>query len=157
MRTHENKDEENSINLQKMTKCVIVIAEGLPLGPTVNIASVLATTLGNRLGSLMGPDVFDASGFGHPGFTRLPLPILMADPEAIKAVRFQAASCSDVFVADFTETAQQARTYEDYIQQLATRSSEDLVYLGIMLYGSKKTINRLAGNFRLLRETSAIV
>lgn len=46
---------------------------------------------------------------------------------------------------------------EDYIQQLASCTSEDLVYLGIMLYGSKKTINRLAGNFRLLRETSAIV
>ena len=123
----------------------------------MNIASVLVTTLGDRLGPLMGPDVFDASGFSHPGFTRLPLPILMAKPEAIKVVRFQAASCSDVFVADFTETAQQARTYEGYIQQLASCTSEDLVYLGIMLYGSKKTINRLVGNFRLLRETSAIV
>ena len=80
----------------------------------------------------------------------------MAEPKAIKEVRMQAASYSDVFAADFTESAQQARTYEDYIQQLATLANEELVYLGMVLYGSKKTINRLAGNFRLLHETSVI-
>ena len=45
--------------LQEQTKCVIVVAEGLPLGPTVNIASVLATTLGHRMKSLIGPEVTD--------------------------------------------------------------------------------------------------
>jgi hypothetical protein len=145
------------MELQGKCKCVIVVAEGLPLGPTVNVASVLATTLGHRIGSLIGPAVIDASGQTHPGFTTLPLPILMAEPEAIKQVRMQAIASDDIFVADFTESAQQARTYEDYIQVLATLSTDELIYLGVVLYGPKKKISRLAGNFRLLRDSVASI
>ncbi len=66
----------------------------------------------------------------------------------------QAISYDDMFVADFTESAQQAHTYDDYIRVLATHSTDELVYLGIVLYGSKRTINRLARNLRLLRDTA---
>lgn len=141
------------MELQKNAKCVIIVAEGLPLGPTANITSVLATTLGARVKSLIGPDVSDASGAIHPGFTTLPLPILMASLDAIKQLRQQTASMPDLFVADFTETAQHSRTYTDYIEELSAHATGDLTYLGLLLYGPKKMINSLAGNFRLLRET----
>jgi hypothetical protein len=56
MLAKENRNEDEGMPLQEQTKCVIVVAEGLPLGPAVNIASVLATMLGHRMKSPIGPE-----------------------------------------------------------------------------------------------------
>lgn len=134
-------------------KCVIVIAEGLPMGPSVNIASILSFSFGRQLGTVIGPDVSDASGMSHAGIITIPLPILMASQEKLKQVRLRAAA-EHLVVVDFTATAQQARTYQEYANALAAQTASDLTYLGIALCGDKKIVNKLTGNFALLREVS---
>jgi len=50
----------------------------------------------------------------------------------------------------FTKTAQRELYCEDYTDKLAATPVEELKYLGIALYGSKKSVNRLVGNLPLL-------
>ena len=55
-----------------------------------------------------------------------------------------------MLVVDFTKTAQRELYCEDYTDKLAATPVEELKYLGIALYGSKKSVNRLVGNLPLL-------
>jgi hypothetical protein len=134
------------------TKCVIVIANHLSLGLMVNTASVLAVSLGRQLDSMVGPDVLDFSGTAHAGLTSTPLPILTAKAPDIKELRDRAEGMEDLTVIDFSDVAQEERNYGSYTERMSRTSSEDLSYLGIALYGPKKSVNRLTGNLPLLRE-----
>lgn len=132
-------------------KCVIVIDEELPMGLAVNAAGVLAVTLGRRVESIVGDDAVDASGQTHVGLIKITLPVLKARKEIIKEIRTRASHTDGIMVVDLTEPAQTARTYHDYTAQLANLSAEEIVYLGVALYGNKAAINKLTGNLRLLR------
>jgi hypothetical protein len=134
------------------TKCVIIIANHLGLGLMVNTASVLALSLGRKLDSMVGPEVVDFSGKSHAGLTSIPLPILSADGSNIKELRDRAEKMEDLTIIDFSDIAQEERTYGSYTERMSRTSSEDMSYLGIALYGPKKIINRLTGNLPLLRE-----
>lgn len=131
-------------------KCVLVIDETLPIGLATNTATVLALTLGRRIETIVGPDVVDASKQVHTGITWLPIPILKAQADSIKAIRQQAAANEDLFVVDVSQIAQRERNYQSYTQKIADMSADELAYLGIALYGEKKVINRLTGNLPLL-------
>ncbi len=132
-------------------KCVMVIADTLQFGLAVNTAGVLAVTLGGRVDTLVGPDVENGSGERHVGLIQIPLPILTASSAMVKQIRAQAVTLETVLTADMTESAQQAQTYPDYLAHLGTLSRDDVVYLGIGLYGPKKEINKLTGQLPLLR------
>jgi hypothetical protein len=132
-------------------KCVMVLSEGLPAGLAVNTAGVLAFTLGRKLEEVVGPEVVDGSGRTHLGITRIPIPILKADETVVRNIREQAERTDGMVVVDFTDAAQTSKTYEEYQQKMATRTSEELRYLGVALYGDKKLVNRLTGSLPLLR------
>jgi hypothetical protein len=133
-------------------KCVMVIAEGLPLGLVANTAAVLAVTLGRTLDGIVGPAVVDASGQTHTGIVNITLPILTAASTAIGRIRAQAVALNDIFVVDVTDVAQRTRTYADFTEQIGATPAEALVYLGIALYGPRKSIAKLTGNLPLLRD-----
>ena len=134
-----------------VVKCVMVISESLPVGLAVNAAGVLAATLGRRVDGLVGPDVVDGSGERHAGLVRIPIPVLKADEEEIKRVRARAAEVEDLLVVDVTETAQSSRTYEEYEDRMSLTRGDGLGYLGVALYGEKRSVNKLTGNLPLLR------
>ena len=132
-------------------KCVVVVDGDLPVGLLVNTATVLAITLGSRIGSIVGDDAVDGSGEVHPGLTWLPIPVLKADAEAIKQIRLEASGAEDLLVVDFTDAAQTPRDYREYLENISRVPTEDLRYLGVALYGSKKPVNKLTGGLSLLR------
>jgi hypothetical protein len=132
-------------------KCVMVIAEGLPPGLAVNAAAVLAVTIGRSFPSVVGPDVVDGSGQKHAGLISITLPILKAQGDVIRQIRMRAGQINGLIIVDLTEPAQTARTYEDYLAQIAKIPAEELEYRGIALYGSKGIVNKLTGNLPLLR------
>ena len=68
-------------------KCVLVIDGTLPLGLIANTAAILGITLGKQLPQAVGPDVRDKSGRAHLGITALPVPILRADRQTLRALR----------------------------------------------------------------------
>jgi hypothetical protein len=132
-------------------KCVMVIAEELPPGLAVNAAAVLAVTVGRLVPSVVGPEATDGSGQTHAGLISITLPILKAQSAVIRQIKMKAEQTGGLIIVDLTEPAQTARTYDDYLAQIAKTPAEELEYRGIALYGAKGSINKLTGNLPLLR------
>jgi hypothetical protein len=128
----------------------MVVEEGLPAGVAANAAGVLAFTLGREVDFAVGPSVLDGSGLRHVGITRLPIPVLCADGETLKRLRSEAAE-SELLAVDFTDAAKASRTYEEYERKLAGKGTLELEYLGLALYGERKTVEKLTGSLPLLK------
>jgi hypothetical protein len=133
------------------TKCVLVIDETLPLGLIANAAAFLALTLGQRLDTVLGPDVVDSAGNIHRGICTLPIPILRGTAERIKAIRTTAIENSELVTVEFSNAAHSSLTYDDYRAKIAAMPVEELTFLGVALYGPKRAINKLTGALPLLR------
>lgn len=134
-------------------KYVLVIDEELPLGLIANTAAILGITLGKLDPTLVGPDVTDGSGLSHAGITAYPIPILKGNKELLSQLRQKLYSpeYSQLTAIDFSDTAQSCLDYDHFTQRMAETSEEDLTYLGMGIFGSKKLINRLTGSMPLLR------
>lgn len=134
-------------------KVAVVVDGALPSGLAANTAAVLMLSLGHRVGSLIGPDLKDASGSTHPGITTTPIPILTASAEQMKQLRTTALEDAggELLVIDFTNCAQRTKTYDDYANLLGSTADDDLTYLGVALYGPRKRVRRLTGSLPLLR------
>ncbi|WP_320007677.1 DUF2000 domain-containing protein [Maridesulfovibrio sp.] len=132
-------------------KYVIVLDKNLPVGLQVNTAAVLATSIGQASEGVVGPDVEDGSGRTHQGITQLPIPILASDAKSLAELYEKASSVEDLFLVDFTSTAQKARHYDHYMQQMAARATDELEFVGIGLLGDDSHIKKLTGSLPLLR------
>ena len=68
-------------------KCVMILNEELPAGVLANTAGILGITLGKKVPENIGPDIYDKDGREHLGIVALPVPVLKADKEKLKAIR----------------------------------------------------------------------
>lgn len=134
-------------------KCVLVIDDSLPRGVLANAAAICGITLGKALPEAVGPDVTDQSGNAHLGIVALPIPVLKAGPETLRAIRerLYQPDFAPVTVVDFSDVAQGCRTYEEFQKKAASTPEADLNYLGLGLCGPKKLVNQLTGSLPLLR------
>lgn len=134
-------------------KCVMVLAQGLPLGVAANIAAILGITIGARQPHLVGSDLTDREGNWHMGIIRFPVPILKGSREALQQLRqaLLSPAYADVTAVDFTDLAKGCKTYEEFIGKMADCPGEALTYLGIAVCGSRKKVSRLTGSLPLLR------
>lgn len=143
-------DIRMEINMQELVKMVFIVADDLPVGLAINTGALLGATLGNKLPYMIAKGLPDGSGIMHLGLSWLPMPILKADRPTIKAIT-ESARNAGLVVTDVSESAQTARTFEEYEQRLSDVTNEALVYLGVGLYGDKKTVNKLVGKLTLYR------
>ena len=133
-------------------KCVLIIDKHIDTGTKTNVASILSISIGDKIKGLVGPDLIDSSGIVHSGLTRLPIPVLGASTEEISQIRqnFIAQQQENDFWVDFSTFAQQARTYEEYMARIQTAGSDEIIYLGIALFGCRKKINRATKGLSLI-------
>lgn len=101
----------------------------------------------------MGPDVRDKSGRAHLGITALPVPILRADRQTLRALRrkLYEPCFAGLTAVDFSDLAQGCGTYSEFTRKAAATPEEELSYFGIGICGAKKLVGRLTGNLPLLR------
>ena len=134
-------------------KCVILIDENLPLGLIANCASVLSLSLGKKVDGIIGYDLKDINNRTHLGITTIPIPILKSNKTQLKELREKLFDdkFNECIVVDFTNVAQRAKTYDEYAKLLSRTSQDELEYLGVAIYGSKKLVNKLVGSIGLLR------
>lgn len=130
-------------------KCVLVIDKTLPQGLIANTAAVLTLSLGKLHPELIGADNINNDGEVHTGITSIPIPILASSPESIKAIR--SSLKDEATLVDFSNVAQSTKNYQDYSKKLASTKAEDIEYLGIAVYGTKKVVNKYTGNLGLIR------
>lgn len=133
-------------------KCVMVIDSDLPIGFIANTAAVLALTLGKTIEGIIGPTAMDRDGVVHEGITTIPIPILNGSRSLLKELRDKVSTdFPDLFLVDFSNVAQTAIRYEDYLHKIASLPTDELHYVGIAIYGDKKSVMKLTGSFPLLR------
>ena len=128
-------------------RCVIVLDEGLPPGLAANAAAVLAVTLGARAPGLLGADIEDGDGGQHPGLIDRGLPILKAPLRELGAIRARAVEAGVAVVGFRQETTD----YAAYGARIAGTATAELDYLGLLISGPKRAVNRLTGSLPLLR------
>lgn len=133
------------------SKYVLIVDNSLSVGEQSNVAAVLAMTIGNKIEGIIGGDVYDGERVLHQGITQLNLPVLTANQAQLNTIYEAVRGNKEIFMVDFTETAQKSRSYEEYISKLSDETSGTLVYIGLGLVGDKKSINKLTGNLRLLK------
>ncbi|CAO3410835.1 DUF2000 domain-containing protein [Azospirillum largimobile] len=136
-----------------MTRCAFIIDRALPPGLIANTAAALSMTLGKERPELVGSDLIDADGIGHPGITTIVMPILVSDAEGLRALRRQAAEreTDGLRVIGMTDVAQRAKSYDDYSRRLAATRQEELRYLGLCLHGPAALVRSLTGALPLLK------
>lgn len=134
-------------------KCVIIIDETMPAGIIANASAILGISLGMKKPYIVGEDVVDNDEFRHMGIIQFPVPILKGNKESMKELRQKLYSekYSDLTVADFSDLAQNCKTYDEFIEKMAATYENDLSFIGIAVCGNKKKINKLTGNMPLLR------
>lgn len=131
-------------------RCVIVIDQDLPAGRAANAAAVIALTLGKRHPHLAGPDLVDAAGCRHPGLIPIGIAVLAAPVATLNPVRVKALK-RDIDVVDFPRQGQQTNDYAEFGASVAEVAPEDLTYVGIGLYGTRKAVGRIVGKFPLFK------
>jgi hypothetical protein len=129
---------------------VIVVDEALAPGLATNVATVLALTLGARVPSLVGASFLDADGEEHPGLIDRGLPILRAPGGGLLDLRARALAAA-LSVIDMPAFGQQTNDYEAFRAQVAQTAKAELRYLGLVVYGPKRAVNKLTGSLALLR------
>ena len=134
-------------------KCVMVLDADQPAGVRANTAAILGITLGAKFPALVGPDAPDGDGTPHPGIIMTPVPILKGDQAGLRALRDKLADpkFAPVWCADFSDTAQCCQTYPVYLDHARQTPEADYHYLGLLLCGEKKLVNKLTGSLPLLR------
>ena len=134
-------------------KCVMVLDAEQEPGVRANTAAILGITLGRQYPDLVGPDATDASGSVHPGIITTPVPILKSDGEGLRQLRrrLEEEKFQGVWRADFSDVAQCCQTYPDYLAHAAQTGEDQHHYLGLVLCGEKKLVNKLTGSMPLLR------
>ncbi|MFS2014661.1 DUF2000 domain-containing protein [Azospirillum sp. CT11-132] len=136
-----------------MTRCAFIIDRALPPGLIANTAAALSMTLGKLRPELVGCDLQDADGIGHPGITTIVMPILVSDAEGLRALRRSAAEreADGLGVIGMTDVAQRAKSYDDYRPRLAATRQEEVRYLGLCLHGPAALVRSLTGSLPLLK------
>lgn len=137
----------------KNEKCVMVIDGNLPLGIIANTAAIMGITLGKEMPEVVGANVTDQSGNEHLGIIEFPVPILKGTPEIIKEIRekLYQPDFQDLTVVDFSDIAQNCKTYDEFIEKMGNVSEDVLQYFGLTICGSRKKVNKLTGSMPLLR------
>jgi hypothetical protein len=131
-------------------RCVAVIDHALPIGNAANAAAVMALTMGKRQPELAGEPFVDASGHPHPGLIATGIPVLGAPAEELPTLRDKAIAAG-LAVVDFPVQGQQTTDYAEFQRLVSKTDPAELRYLGVMIYGAKKSVSRIVGRYGLLR------
>jgi len=130
-------------------KLVAVMNEKIEPGVIMNALAHMCIGFGCEIGKepLRLMHYLDADGGNHPNISEMPFMILKANSNKIRGLRLAALEAG-IKCADFTDTM----TVGGYLEQIEkTRQTKeaDLIYYGIVLFGSWDKVSELTRKFSL--------
>lgn len=131
-------------------KIVIVLDEKLPAGIMANTAAALAMSCSRKIPGIIGKDVTDADMNIHPGLLTMPVPVLSSNAEQLGEIK-RTASDAGLDVISFTDIAARSRSYDSYIESMASSGSADLKYLGLCIFGDTCKVRSITGALPLVK------
>lgn len=134
-------------------RIAIVVNPALPLGLTANTAGAIGVGLAARFPALAGRQLADREARTVDVSSRLPVPILQADGETIRALLLKALERKeeDAAVVPFPAFARSLHAYADYEAAFPHRSLAEEEIDGLGLAGPSKWVRSLTGSLKLLR------
>jgi hypothetical protein len=130
-------------------KLVAVMNEKIEPGVIMNALAHMCIGFGSHIGK--GPlrltEYVDADGGSHPCISEMPFMILKANSNKIRSLR-QVAAQEGIQCVDFTQTMT-IGTYSEQIERTKQVKEADLVYYGIVLFGSWDKVSELTRKFSL--------
>ncbi len=129
-------------------KWVVLLDSSAPMGQRFNAVACIAASTGAAVIGLIGPSGTDASGSMHPGLPWAGCSVLAATTEQVLEIRNKAVGNDTMFVADMPLSAQSNRVYDEYLAELRTTPTPDLV--GISIVGPRNAVDRLVKRLSLV-------
>lgn len=136
-------------------RLAIVVDADQPPGLLANTVAAIGVGLGARNPGLGDVALTDAMGMTIHASADRPVPILQADPAAMRALLAKATSQSSTLpnltVVAFPAFARSLHGFADYEAMFPERRLADEAIAGIGLCGPTKPVRSLTGAFKLLR------
>ncbi|QND48242.1 DUF2000 domain-containing protein [Rhizobium lusitanum] len=134
------------------TRLAIVINPELPLGLIANTAGAIAIGLGARFPGLAARQLADRDDRAIDISSNLPVPILQADADTIRALMLKALpQQGERAIVPFLAFARSLHDYADYEATFPGRDLSEEVIDGLGLVGPSKWVKSLTGSLKLLR------
>lgn len=133
-------------------RLAIVVNPDLPLGLLANTVGAVGIGLGARLPWLGNRPLTDAEGRVIDDSSILPVPILAATPEAIRALMLKAMPrADDSALVVFPAFSRALHDYREYEALLPDKRLAEEIIDGVGLCGPAKWVKSPTGSLRLLR------
>lgn len=133
-------------------RIAIVVNPTLPFGLIANTAAAIGIGLAARLPVLAGQQLSDAQNRSIDISSRLPVPILQAEDEVIRALLLKALDTrTNAAVVPFPAFARSLHAYADYEATFPSRNLAEEAIDGLGLAGPAKWVKSLTGSLKLLR------
>ncbi|WP_298739882.1 DUF2000 domain-containing protein [uncultured Chitinophaga sp.] len=123
-------------------KVAIVVLDDLLLWQKLNIVSFLAGSIAISFPETHGGDFVTADGLKFLPFIKHPTLIYKAEgPEKIKRA-FLRARDRELAIGIYTRPLFDTRSGEENVEEIASKSVEDLDLVGIIVYGENKKVDK---------------
>lgn len=98
----------------------------------------------------MGKEVLtDASGINHLSISKFPFIVTKVNVSKLKSAIDKAKENKNLLVADYPRDMLDTRTNEDLIASVSSKNNDQLEYMGAIIYGDTKDVNKITGKFQL--------
>lgn len=130
-------------------KLVAVMNKKIEPGVIMNALAHMCIGFGSAIGKepLRLSNYIDKDGGSHLNISEMPFMVLRANSNKIRSLR-KAASEEGIQFVDFTDTMT-IGTYIEQIEKTKQTQEEELVYLGIILFGDWEKVSELTRKFSL--------
>lgn len=132
-------------------KIVGIIATNVDAAVALNVIGHLAISIGKYSEKdIMGrPTLTDKSGTKHLGISQFPFILTKVKPTKLKAAIEKAKSNPNLLVADYPKDMLETRTDDELAVSISAKDSENMEYLGAVIYGNTADVNEITGKFQL--------
>lgn len=134
-------------------KIVGIIATNVDAVTALNIIGHLAISIGKYSdGEIMGkPIITDKSGVNHLGISKFPFIVTKVKASKLKSAIDKAKANPNLLVADYPREVLETRTDEELVASVSAKATDELDYLGALIYGNSEDVDEITGKFQLWR------